>query len=39
MFMYSSEKYETSVFPSGDLWGKAEDGFELAAGFHLTAST
>ena len=39
MYMYSSEKYETSVFASGDFWGKAEDGFELAAGFHFSAST
>lgn len=37
LFVYSSEKYETSVFPSGEFMGRAEDAFEVAAGFHLAS--
>jgi hypothetical protein len=34
-FAYSSEKYELSVFPSGQFFGKPEDAFEVSANVHL----
>lgn len=34
-YSYASERYEPSVFASGDMVGRPEDAFELVAGFHL----
>jgi len=34
-FAYSSEKYELSVFPSGQFFGPPEDAFEVSANVHL----
>ena|SRR6516164_11430749 len=34
-FAYSSEKYELSVFPSGDFFGTPEEAFEVAARVYL----
>ena len=34
-FVYSSEKYETSVYRSGEFEGTPEEAVELAGGFHL----
>lgn len=35
LFMYSSEKYETSVFGSGSFEGTPEEALELAGTLHL----
>jgi hypothetical protein len=35
LFLYSSERYETSVYHSGEFTGTPEEAFELAASFHL----
>jgi hypothetical protein len=34
-FAYSSEKYELSVFPSGEFRGRPEDAFEASASAYL----
>ncbi len=34
-FAYSSEKYELSVFPSGEFFGPPEDAFEVSANLYL----
>ena len=34
-FSYASEKYELSVFPSGDFWGTPEEAFHVSAGVYL----
>ena len=34
-FAYSSEKYELSVFPSGEFFGPPEDAFEVSAQLYL----
>ena len=34
-YLYSSDKYEMSVFPSGDFRGTPEEAFDTAARFHL----
>jgi hypothetical protein len=34
-FAYSSEKYELSIFPSGDFRGMPEDAFEVSANLYL----
>jgi hypothetical protein len=34
-FAYSSEKYEPSVFPSGEFFGPPEDAFEVSASLYL----
>jgi len=34
-FAYSSEKYEPSVFPSGQFFGPPEDAFEVSANVYL----
>ena len=34
-FVYSSEKYELSIFPSGQFFGPPEDAFEVSANVHL----
>jgi len=34
-FTYSSEKYELSVFPSGEFLGSPEDAFEVSANLYL----
>jgi hypothetical protein len=34
-FAYSSERYELSVFPSGEFFGPPEDAFETATGAYL----
>ena len=34
-YSYANDKYETSVFPSGDFYGTPEVAFETAADFHL----
>lgn len=35
LYAYSSEKYELSVFPSGEFFGPPEDAFELSANVYL----
>ena len=35
-YTYSNEKYELSVFPSGDFHGTPEEAFDTAAGVYLT---
>lgn len=35
VYSYASERYEPSVFASGDMVGRPEDAFELVAGLHL----
>lgn len=34
-FTYSNEKYELSVFPSGEFFGPPEEAFQIAAGLYL----
>jgi Tol biopolymer transport system component len=34
-YTYSNEKYELSVFPSGDFFGTPEEAFDTAAGVYL----
>ncbi len=34
-FAYSSEKYELSIFPSGQFFGLPEEAFEVSANVHL----
>ena len=34
-YTYSQERYELSVFPDGDFFGKPEDAFILSAGLYL----
>ena len=34
-YSYASEKYELSVFPTGDFKGTPEEAFQVAAGLHL----
>ena len=34
-FAYSSEKYELSIFPSGEFFGPPEDAFEVSANLYL----
>lgn len=34
-FAYSSEKYELSVYPNGEFFGKPEDAFHAAANAYL----
>jgi hypothetical protein len=34
-YSYAHEKYELSVFPSGDFFGTPEEAFQTAAEFHL----
>src|SRR6266571_1434504 len=34
-YTYSSERYELSVFPSGEFFGPPEEAFEAAAGAYL----
>ncbi len=34
-FTYSNERYELSIFPSGDFFGAPEEAFEVAAGVYL----
>lgn len=34
-FKYSDERYELSMFPSGDFLGKPEEAFHVAAGVYL----
>lgn len=34
-FTYSNEKYELSVFPNGQFFGKPEDAFALSASIYL----
>jgi hypothetical protein len=34
-FAYSSEKYELSVFPSGEFFGPPEDAFQVSAQLYL----
>lgn len=34
-FTYSNERYELSIFPSGDFFGTPEEAFEVAAGVYL----
>jgi hypothetical protein len=34
-YSYAHEKYECSVFPSGDFFGTPEIALQTAAGFHL----
>jgi len=34
-YSYAHDRYELSVFPSGDFLGLPEDAFQAAAGFHL----
>ena len=34
-FAYSSEKYELSIFPSGQFFGPPETAFEVSANVHL----
>lgn len=34
-FAYSSEKYELSMFPSGEFFGPPEDAFEVSAQLYL----
>jgi hypothetical protein len=33
-FAYSSEKYELSIFPSGEFFGPTEDAFEVSANLY-----
>ena len=35
-YTYSNEKYELSIFPSGDFFGSPEEAFEVAAGAYLS---
>ena len=35
-FRYSNEKYELSVFPSGEFFGMPEEAFDTAARVHLS---
>ena len=35
-YTYSNERYELSVFPSGDFLGPPEDAFRVAAGVYLS---
>jgi hypothetical protein len=35
-YTYSNEKYELSVFPSGDFYGTPEEAFDTAAQVYLT---
>jgi hypothetical protein len=35
-FAYSSEKYELSMLPSGDFYGKPEEAFDAAAQNYLS---
>ena len=35
-YTYSNEKYELSIFPSGDFFGSPEEAFEVAAGLYLS---
>jgi hypothetical protein len=35
-FAYSSEKYELSVFPSGEFFGPPEDAFQVSAQLYLS---
>ena len=34
-FTYSNERYELSVFPSGEFFGTPEEAFQVAAGVYL----
>jgi len=34
-YTYSNEKYELSVFMSGDFYGTIEDAFEISANVYL----
>lgn len=34
-FTYSNEKYELSIFPSGDFFGTPEDAFQVSANMYL----
>jgi hypothetical protein len=34
-YTYSNEKYELSIFPSGDFFGSPEEAFETAVGVYL----
>ena len=34
-YSYASDRYEPSIFSSGDVLGPPEDAFDLAAGIHL----
>ena len=34
-YAYSSDKYELSIFPSGQFFGPPEDAFEVSANVHL----
>jgi hypothetical protein len=36
LYTYSHERYETSCLASGDFWGPAEEGFDVAARLYLT---
>lgn len=35
-YTYSNERYELSIFPSGDFFGTAEDALRIAAGVYLS---
>lgn len=35
-FTYSNERYELSMFPTGDFFGPPEDAFEVSANVHLS---
>ena len=37
-FTYSNEKYELSVFPSGEFFGTPEEAFDTAARVYLSGS-
>jgi hypothetical protein len=39
LFAYSSEKYELSVFPSGQFFRPPEDAFEISANVYLRVSS
>ena len=34
-YTYSNERYELSIFPSGDFFGTPEEAFEVSAGMYL----
>jgi hypothetical protein len=35
-YTYSHEKYELSIFPSGDFFGPPEEAFQISAGLYLS---
>ena len=37
-YKYSDDKYETSIFPSGDFLGAPEDAFHVSAQIYLTSA-